>query len=245
MQQVSVAPIPEVPSASDEVINHLPSAYLASWAVRGTLCAMHKAENDLVVESVSPDEACRAPGRRGNDDLPAELAQLVEQQLAVLAPADAAAALQPIVQGRPAEWDAACRDSFARFIASLVLRHPLVVTQAGAAMRDIVATGTRELKTRYAALRSDPRTFAEYVTRSDTEAPTLAAIGYLQKVMDGDALAATINRMHWSRITVSDARFTLLTSDQPLDIPLSLADKNAYIALPLSPASLFLASNNP
>jgi hypothetical protein len=50
--------------------------------------------------------------------------------------------------------------------------------------------------------------------------------------------------MRWARISVSDARFTLLTSDQPLDIPLNLADKSAYIALPLSPTALFVASNN-
>ncbi len=36
----------------------------------------------------------------------------------------------------------------------------------------------------------------------------------------------------------------LLTSDQPLDVPLSLADKNAYVALPLSPTAMFVASNN-
>ncbi len=245
MQQDSVALSTEAFAPVDHSMErYLPPAYLASWAARGTLCAMRRVESEVVVEWVPPDATGFVPQPRDNDGLLPELTQQIEQQIAALALADPAGALQPILHGRGADWDTAVRENWARLIVSLLLRHPSVVAQVGAAMHDILETGTREMQTRYAAKRSDPRMFAEYVTRADPQAPLLAATGYLQKIMDSEAIAATINKMRWARISVSDARFTLLTSDQPLDVPLNLSDKNAYVALPLSPTALFVASNN-
>jgi Protein of unknown function (DUF4238) len=244
MQQDSVALSTETlvpPGRGSE--RYLPPAYLVPWAATGVLCAMRRVEGDVLAEEVPPEATGFVPEFRDSDAPLLELTEQIEQRLAALALAEPAAALQPILERRAAEWDAATRANWARFIASLMLRNPSVVTQVGAAMRDIVETGTRELQTRYATRRSDPKTFAEYVT-ADPQAPLSAATGYLQKVMDGDAMAAAIKKMQWVRITVANARFTLLTSDQPLDVPLSLSDRNAYVALPLSPTALFVASNN-
>lgn len=244
MQQDSVAVFTEAFSgASQRMERYLPPAYLVPWAATGVLCAMRRVQGDVVAESVPPDATGFVPELRENDAASAELTEQIERRLAAIALAEPAAALQPILERRPTEWDAAARESWARFIASLMLRNPAMVTQVSAAMRDIVETGTREMQTRYATRRSDPKTFAEYVTRADPQAPLSAATRYLQRIMDGDATAAAINKMQWARITVANARFTLLTSDQPLDVPLSLSDRNAYVALPLSPTALFVASN--
>jgi len=245
MQQDLVAVSAEAhPSIDSRTERYLPAAYLASWAVRGTLCAMHRLGGEVVVEAVPPDEAGFVLWPCGNADLPSELAQQIEQHLEDLPVDDPGAALQPILHRPAAEWTAGEREKWVRFVVSLLLRHPSALVQVGAAVREIVEAGTREMETRYASRRSDPRAFAEYVTHSNTQTPVLAATRYLQKVLDADALAATISKMRWARITVAHARFTLLTSDQPLDVPLGLADKNAYIALPLSPTALFVASNN-
>ncbi len=244
MQQNSVAVHPEAPSPAENATEcYLPPAWLASWAERGTLCVMRRTDGDMIVESMPPGAAGIAP-ERDDTDLSPELRQQIDQQLAALAPADPAAALQPILQRPIAEWDAASRDNFAHVLVSMVLLNPSLVAKVAAAMREIVETGTREIQTRYAARRSDPKTFAEFVTRSDPQVPVLAATEYLQKVMNGEAMAAAIARMQWARITVAKSRFTLLTSDRPLDIPLNLTDRSAYIALPLSPTALFVASNN-
>jgi hypothetical protein len=50
--------------------------------------------------------------------------------------------------------------------------------------------------------------------------------------------------MHWSRIDVSRSNVTLLNSDRPIDKPLGLSDPRAYIAFPIGPKTLFLASND-
>jgi hypothetical protein len=39
--------------------------------------------------------------------------------------------------------------------------------------------------------------------------------------------------MHWSRIHVSRSNVTLLNSDRPIDKPLGLSDRLAYIAFPI------------
>jgi hypothetical protein len=244
MQQNSVALVAEPPSPADRRTEcHLPTAYLASWAPRGVICVMRCLEGDTRA-AFKPLDAAGTASERRDDDLSPELRQQIDQQLGALALDDPAAALRPILQRPPAEWVSSSRDNFARFIVSLLLLNPSLVAKVTAAMRDIVETGTREMATRYAAKRSDPRTFAEFVTRSDPQAPAQAAAWYLHKVMNGEAIAAAIGKMLWARISVAKSRFTLLTSDRPLDIPLNLSDKNTYIALPLSPTALFVASNN-
>jgi len=245
MQQNSVALVPEPPSPADDgTEGYLPAAYLASWAPRGVVCVMRRADGDTRAEFKPLDAASVPIARRDDDELSPELRQQIDQQLAKLAHTEPAAALRPILQRPPAEWISDARENFARFIASLLLLNPSLLAKVTAAMRDIVQTGTREIETRYAARRSDPRTFAEYVTRSDAEAPELAATQYLQNVMNGETIAAAISKMQWARISVEKSRFSLLTSDRPLDIPLNLSDRDTYIALPLSPTVLFVASNN-
>ena len=45
--------------------------------------------------------------------------------------------------------------------------------------------------------------------------------------------------MKWSRIDLSKSTHQLLTSDRPINMPLGLADPEAYISLPVSPAMIF------
>jgi hypothetical protein len=178
------------------------------------------------------------------DDVPAELAQDFRERFAAAATPEAESALRHMNASQQADWDAASRDAWVRFLLSLLFRNPCTVAQVQAGIREILEAGARELRSRYANRRSDPKTFADYVTKANPQAPALAAANYLQNAMKGEAIADAINKMRWARIAVPRSRFSLLTSDSPLDMPLSLSDKNAYIALPLSPKALFIATNN-
>ena len=77
--------------------------------------------------------------------------------------------------------------------------------------------------------------------------PTDAEIGatnLLIDIIDNDRLGPTIFDMHWSRVPLAGSKFSLLNSDRPLDLPLGLNDPRAYIAFPIGPDMLFLASND-
>ena len=106
-------------------------------------------------------------------------------------------------------------------------------------------TGTREIRDALCGHAQRPQDVRRIChARRPAGAEPARRREYLHKVLDGEAIAARIGKMQWARIELSHARFSLLTSDQPLDVPLSLADKNAYVALPLSPTAMFVASNN-
>src|SRR5579885_3446973 len=122
MQQDSVAAFTEAFSGAGQLMDRcLPPAYLAPWAARGVLCAMRRVAGDVVAEQVPPEATGFVPELRAGDDASPEFAEQIAQRLATLVLAEPAAALQPILERRAAEWDAAARENWARFIASLML----------------------------------------------------------------------------------------------------------------------------
>jgi hypothetical protein len=68
------------------------------------------------------------------------------------------------------------------------------------------------------------------------------ATNLITEIIDNPRLGPTI--MNWSRIDVSRSNVTLLNSDRPIDKPLGLSDARGYIAFPIGPKILFLASND-
>src|SRR5262245_51696875 len=123
MQQDSVALSTEALSPADRRLErYLPPAYLVPWAAAGLLCAMRRVEGDVIAEAVPPDATGFLPELRESDDASPELTEQIGQRLAALVFAEPAAALQPILERRVAEWDAGARANWARLIASLMLR---------------------------------------------------------------------------------------------------------------------------
>jgi hypothetical protein len=64
------------------------------------------------------------------------------------------------------------------------------------------------------------------------------------EIIDNTRVGPTIFNMHWSRIDLSRSNVTLLNSDRPIDRPLGLGNPRAYIAFPIGPTTLFVASND-
>ena len=158
---------------------------------------------------------------------------------------DAKHALDKIVSGDKSPWDARPRSAWTRFILSLRFRSPEVVHDLKRHMQEVWKAGVDHLQANYNALRlpSDPPTFEEYMQRCKPEAPYKGALLLLQEIIDNDRVGPTIFDMHWSRVSLVASSLPLLTSDRPLDMPLGLSKNAAYIALPIGPNMLFLASN--
>jgi hypothetical protein len=70
------------------------------------------------------------------------------------------------------------------------------------------------------------------------------AANFLAGAIDNERIGQAIFDMKWTVIDLRHSCFSLLTSDRPIDMPLGLGDKQAYIALPISPYSLFIASRD-
>jgi class 3 adenylate cyclase len=51
--------------------------------------------------------------------------------------------------------------------------------------------------------------------------------------------------LRWGRIHFMESRYTLLTSDRPLDMPYGLQSQDSYIVLPIGPRTIFTATRDP
>jgi hypothetical protein len=106
--------------------------------------------------------------------------------------------------------------------------------------------GIKALEANYAERRrpTDPAAFKEYFARTNPAAAQIGASNMIADIIDNMRVGPTIFNMNWSRIDLSRSNVTLLNSDRPIDQPIGLGDPRAYIALPIGPRMLFLASND-
>lgn len=198
-----------------------PAFSLKPWAgTDGQLCEMKRINGKVVPRRAHPNATGFQKNLYRTDGVGAEYEQHLE--LNVMKPLDTAAerALKKILSGDSTPWNSEERSAWTRYILSLMFRNPGAVQE--------VKDHVREMH--------DGRTH-----------PTDAGIGatnLLIDIIDNDRLGPEIFDMHWSRVPLTGSKFSLLNSDRPLDRPLGLNDPRAYIAFPIAPDMLFLASND-
>jgi hypothetical protein len=126
----------------------------------------------------------------------------------------------------------------------LLFRNPQAVALIKEHILELWDVATKEMEAHYPEHRlpTDPPTFEEYRALIHPAAPQKGASDFLQTIIDNDKVGPTIFNMHWSRVQLQKSRLPLLTSDRPLHMPIGLAQKDAYIALPIGPYSVFLAA---
>ena len=159
----------------------------------------------------------------------------------------AARALQRIMSGGTSPWDSEERSAWTRYLLSLIFRNPEAVRTIKDHMTEMWDVGIRALEENYASRRrpTDPPTFEEYYARTNPAAAQISATNMLAEIINNDRIGPTIFDMDWSRVDLRRSNLPLLFSDRPLDRPLGLGDRRAYIALPIAPYALFLASHDP
>jgi len=180
------------------------------------------------------------------EGVPDDIAQDFEKRFMHLVDTDASRALEKIVAGETDNWPPALRSAWARFIMSLLFRNPEAVAEIRGHIVNMWAEGIKALQEDYAARRrpGDPETFEEFLAKREPNAAQIGAANFLADVIDNDKVGDTIFKMQWARIDLSKSKHQLLTSDRPIDMPLGLADPNAYIAIAVSPKILFVAAHH-
>ncbi len=178
--------------------------------------------------------------------VPDAIAQDFEKRFMRLVDTDASRALDKIIAGETDNWPGELRSGWTRFIISLLFRNPEAVATIKGHIIEMWDIGTRALQADYAARRraGDPETFEEYLAKREPHVAQIGASNFLAEVIDNDRVGQTVFAMKWSRIDLSKSSHQLLTSDRPLDMPFGLADRQAYISLPVSPQILFVAARH-
>jgi uncharacterized protein DUF4238 len=225
--------------------HYVPIFYLKQW-VGGDerLCQYRKVHNNkIAVKRKHPAGTGFKIDLYKLDQLPPVDAQAIETQFMQLVDGDAALALEHIKNDSEQQLSAGLRSAWSRFLLGFIFRNPEAVAEI---KRHIVAMweeGIEALEDEYAKNKrpEDPPSLA---ARVHPAKPQIGFANFLRGLIDNERLGSAIFDLTWRAVFLANSIHTLLTSDRPLHMPLGLGDANAYVALPIGPRVLFLASRD-
>jgi hypothetical protein len=232
--------------------HYVPCFYLSAWTTSDGKLVEFKRREDGIVRARRT--ATTGTGYEHDlyriDGLPPALAHSIEMRF--MAPLDGRAAIvQRTFLSRAANvtFDIDERSAWTRFLLSLRYRNPEAVEIIKSQLAAIWDAAVAALRSpgEYDRVRrpSDPPTVEAYLVRTDANVAAVAAMNFLQEIIDSRPVGSTINGMRWQAFNFpSTTTLTLLTSDRPLDFGPGLGSPNAFISLPIGPRSLFLATRD-
>lgn len=145
-------------------------------------------------------------------------------------------AAPPADQQRASAW--------ARFLMSLLHRHPAKITQLRRAVEQNMDETIESVREQYPSLRGedDPDSFEEYIAgaRGRLQEGVLALL--LPKIVDSQKVGNALLSMTWGVGALQRTRFRFLTSDRPLMTSSGLGHRESFLVLPISPQAYFIAA---
>jgi len=222
-----------------------PAFYLGRFAgPDGLVREMRLVRGKVILKSRHPDATGFQTDLYRTDGIAEEHSQHLE--IHFMSPLDdgAAKALERIEAGNVMDWPADERSNWVRFIVGFFFRNPANVALIKKHIANLFNVAVESLERSYAEVRGpdDPETFAEADAKRQPGAAEVHATNFLAELIDNDRLGPTIFDMHWAVLDMTRSRFSVLTSDRPLYMPLPLAQTDAYILLPISSTKYFVAT---
>jgi len=224
----------------------IPQFYLKRWArPDGQLSVMRRVHGQKIASADKyPAGTGYSPDLYRTEGVPEDKAQHLEVRF--MSPLDNAAnrALERILAMDESEWDGGDQKAWAVFLLSLMFRNPETVTELKDVISEMWGAGVSALEADYENRRLPgyPETFTEFIALTDPAAPQVAATNFLMRTIENERLGPGLINLHWSVIRTQTNIHPFVTSDRPVVRPLPLSDPAAYIALPVDPHTLFLAS---
>lgn len=226
----------------------IPAFSLRPWAgPDGLVCQMRLINGRVVDGRIHPNATGLERDLYKTDGVTAAEEHHLEENF--FKPIDTAAnqALQKMLAWDKAPWTSEMRSAWTRYLLSLRFRNPDTVKDLKTHMLDIWSTAQESIKKDFANWRkpNDPETWEEFEKLLNPAAPHIGATNMMMRIIDNDRVGPTIFNMTWWVQKLVESKVPLLTSDRPLNWPFGLANPNAFIALPISPDTIFVASNDP
>jgi hypothetical protein len=224
--------------------HHTSSAfYLSPWGA--PLCEMRLVRGKIVCKDRYPEATGFHVDLYKAEGVPAENAHDLETKFLSPLDNDASRALQMMLHGQEPR-EPRYRQAWAMFVLSLLYRHKECVEMLKGHMAELWAKATEKLEPQWAAERApgDTRSLAEKVQDTLGDRADGDAANMLAGVIQSKRPIRDIMNMVWTAVDVTGASRTLMTSDRAVVMPLGLGDKDAYIALAISPTKVFVAAYN-
>jgi hypothetical protein len=224
----------------------IPVCYLQHWCSSqdGKLYEYTIKHGHFVSKRVGPRRTGFEEHLYSFPELPSEAAQHLESNFLQLVDSDAAIALKRHLTMTGDPWPPKLREAWSRFLISLIMRHPDVMTEFRAAAKSLWLKGKDDTQRNYEKIRKpeDPDTFEEYAATVDSLIEVKVRLNLIIRAFDNRAIGNHLNNMKWAVADVLESPHCLLTSDRPLVLS-SLGDRNGSLFLPIGPRKLFVAAN--
>lgn len=229
--------------------HYSPVFYQKPWAVDGRVTRYYRPHKAVVADAKVPKAIGCEDHLYDFEGLPVgAVAPSLESQF--FSPVDSRAAVvhQRLLAGELNKLSPQEREDWARFLLSMQLRNPFALAEVKRlAEQNLRANLDRETDPEYQAVRrpGDPETIWEWTQVYEPHVIQNAHKQFLPSLIDHKELGQYLMNMHWATIDVSTATQSLLTGDRPLISTHGWKDPNCVVHFPLSPHTLFAATNSP
>jgi len=228
--------------------HYLPKFFLQRWANGdGNVTEYRRPHDKLVTKQKHPAATAYMVELYANhnktDPVERQALELLFMQKVDDVAADALSYLEEH-GGKPEDFQ--LRSAWSRFLMSLLHRSPERVRYLTERIEEFEDEQlNEECRQRYAELRKeeDPATFEEWLKTQDPIGPELRVL-LLGKLIDSENVGNILNAMRWCVHRAEHGHFGFLTGDLPLMMSNGLGHGQSFLALAISPESLFVASPN-
>ncbi len=227
--------------------NHfIPRFYLKRWAVDGRVVefARRRAGSEIVTPLLrAPSGTGYKEGLYAFDGVPANKREILEERFFQVIDSQAADALRVLESGT-SRWTTETRRGWARFLMSLLVRHPddIAALKRTYPLKFIKASRAEQLDYELARTPSDPPTAEEFFQGLDSSFLENMSLHVLPKMMShGHTLEGLID-MHWFVVSPPN-HGCFYTCDRPI-VACGLEKSWGHWIIPIGPRRLFIAANN-
>lgn len=228
--------------------HYLPVFYLNRWSQPdGKVIRYYRPHQTVVASPIAPKNTGYEHGLYRLEGYVPEVQNAIEKNFMAPVVDDLAArALDTLIGRDNSKFTLEHRQAWTRFVMSLHVRNPgkveYITNQADHGLRQSLLADPEE----YEVVRGadDPPTLVEWVEQKAPEILSNFGKQILPGIITHQPTGDAIIRMHWWTIGIADGFPDLLTCDRPVYMSHGLMDDRCFIALPLSPRFVFIATRS-
>lgn len=228
--------------------HYLPVFYLSRWSQPdGKVIRYYRPHHAVVASPIAPKNTGYEHGLYRLEGHAPEAQNILEKDfMAPIVDDLAARALDALFERDNSKLTPEHRQAWTRFVMSLHVRNPEkvehITNQADRALRQSLLADPGE----YEAVRGagDPPTLVEWVEQESPEKLSDFGKELLPGIIMHQPTSDAITRMRWWTIDIADGLPDLLTCDRPVYMSHGVMDEMCFIALPLSPRFVFIATRS-
>jgi hypothetical protein len=227
---------------------YIPVFYLSRWSQPdGKIIRYYRPHQAVVASPIAPKNTGYERGLYRLEGYVPEVQNTIEKNfMSPVVDDPASRALNTLIEQDNSKLTPEHRQAWIRFVMSLYVRNPgnmeHITNKADHGLRQFLLTDPEE----YEAVRGadDPPTLVEWVEQKAPEILSNFGKQILPGIITHQTTVDAIIRMHWWTIGIADGFPDLLTCDRPVFMSHGVMDDRCFIALPLSPRFVFIATRS-